>query len=90
MLKLYVDNWAILHRVCSYDKIALLVTFHLIFLFIDATSFSSAYFGQGTEPILLDNVRCSGSEAQLASCSYTTPTSSDYHYEDAGVRCTPG
>ena len=32
---------------------------------------------------------CSGSETSLISCSYTTPTSSDTHSEDGGVRC-PG
>ena len=51
--------------------------------------FSSAYFGQGIGSIFLDNVACSGSETSLISCSYTTPTSSDSHSEDAGVRC-PG
>ena len=51
--------------------------------------FFNAYFGQGTGSIFLDNVACSGSETSLITCSYTTPTSSDYHSEDAGVRC-PG
>ena len=54
-----------------------------------AEHFSDAYFGQGIGSIFLDNVGCSGSETSLISCSYTTPTSSDDHSEDAAVRC-PG
>ena len=54
-----------------------------------ADYFSSAYFGQGNGFILLDNVACNGNETSLISCSYTAPTSSDSHSEDAGVRC-PG
>ena len=52
--------------------------------------YSNAYFGQGTGPIFRDNVRCSGSETKLISCSYSTPTFSDDHSKDAGIRCTPG
>ena len=59
-------------------------------LHLGATHHSDAYFGQGIGQILLDNVGCSGLETKLVSCSYTTPTSSDYHSEDAGVSCIPG
>ena len=34
---------------------------------------------------------CSGSEAQLINCPYSTPTSIyDDHMEDVGVQCRPG
>ena len=62
------------------------------FLFLDAItgaqSFSSAYFGQGTGPIQIDNVGCSGSESVLVQCSHITNDNCGHH-EDAGVRCKP-
>ena len=47
-----------------------------------------AYFGQGSGNILLDNLRCTGTENSLLSC----PRNSLYlhdcgHSEDAGVSC---
>ena len=47
-----------------------------------------AHFGQGDGPIVLDNVRCTGSEAYISDC----PNNGLFvhncaHYEDAGVRC---
>ena len=51
--------------------------------------FRRAYFGQGSGPIWLDNVQCTGSELTLASCSHLgfNVTRSCSHSEDAGVRC---
>ena len=49
-----------------------------------------AHFGQGTGRIVLDGVRCSGSENQLLACT-SLPilfvSSSCDHSDDAGVRC---
>ena len=54
------------------------------------TPYSSAYFGQGSGPILLDNVTCTGSESTLANCGHLGIgiTRSCSHFEDAGVRCS--
>ena len=50
----------------------------------------SASFGQGSGPILLDNVACTGSELTLADCRHlgVGVTRSCSHFEDAGVRCS--
>jgi len=54
------------------------------------TAIGSASFGQGSGPILLDSVTCSGSESTLASCGHLGVgiTRSCSHNEDAGVRCS--
>ena len=57
------------------------------------TAYSSAYFGQGSGPILLDNVTCTGSESTLNNCGHlgVGVIRSCTHSEDAGVRCSsPG
>ena len=56
-------------------------------LYIDAIAYSNAHYGQGTGPILLDNLACIGTEYNLTSCSYDSDTSDCGHYEDAGVHC---
>lgn len=47
----------------------------------------SAYFGQGTGSIMLDDLGCTGSEATLTNCSYSSAHNC-YHYEDVGVSCS--
>ena len=56
-------------------------------MFVGATYFSSAYFGQGSGPIFMDDVGCGSSDTVLLACSYDPNTSEDNHGEDAGVRC---
>ena len=62
--------------------------FIIIIELIDATAYSFARFGQGSGPIYLDQVACTGSEATLGNCSANPIGVHDCsHVEDAGVGC---
>ena len=48
----------------------------------------SAYFGEGSGLILLDNVNCNGRESSIFTCSHRNFGEHDcVHNEDAGVVC---
>ena len=48
----------------------------------------SAYFGEGSSLILLDDVNCGGSESTIFACSHRNFRVHDCgHHEDAGVVC---
>ena len=49
---------------------------------------SFAHFGQGSGPITLDNVQCTGTETTLVSCTHGgIGTHNCGHSEDASVIC---
>ena len=54
---------------------------------IGAVTYRYAHFGQGTGPIFVRSIGCSGSESSWLQCSWTRFQSGCGHYEDAGVRC---
>ena len=60
-------------------------------LIVGAIPYSDSYFGHGEGYILLDNVRCSGSEQYLVNCTHSgIGVYSTYrcnHANDAGVQC---
>lgn len=50
---------------------------------------TNAFFGEGEGTIVLDDVRCSGNETNLADCGHREIlTSNCGHAEDVGVSCT--
>ena len=60
---------------------------NLLLIFLGAIARTNAYFGQGTVPILLDDLRCTNTESRLIDCPYTA-IDNCVHSEDAGVTCT--
>ena len=87
MLMWPADNWDFLQVVRPNQ-------FFTMKLFIEpysstgAAAFSFAFFGQGTGPIWLDNVTCTGNETRLYGCyNNGIGVHSCGHHEDAGVRC---
>ena len=61
--------------------------FFSVYVQSDATAFTNANFGQGTLPILLDDVACTATQPRLVDCSYDSNTADCTHSRDAGVRC---
>ena len=55
-----------------------------------ATAHTGAYFGEGSDPIHLDSVQCSGSEYNLTECEIRNDRVRTSHSFDAGVKCQPG
>ena len=55
----------------------------------DVVAYTNAYFGQGTGPIWLDGVQCTGSETHLVNCTTYQGIGRHNcgHHEDAGVDC---
>ena len=60
---------------------------YVLGLSTDATALSRAAYGQGSGPIVLDDVRCTGTEDRLVDCPYDPSTVDCVHSEDASVRC---
>ena len=58
---------------------------------IVATTLTLGNVVDGTGQILLDDLRCTGSESRLIDCSHSGVGNHNCdHTDDAGVRCVPG
>ena len=86
MLKWPVHSWDTQEQVCEilFHQKNLYTYWH--FCSSGAQAFSFAFFGQGTGPIHIDNVRCLGTETRLLSCPLLR-VDNCVHAEDAGIRC---
>ena len=59
-----------------------------MFCDIGATVQDFAFYGQGTGPIVLDNLECTGTELSLFSCRHNGINVHNCgHNEDVGVTC---
>lgn len=48
-------------------------------------------FGLGSGPIVLDDVRCNGNEAELLSCRSNGPLNHNCnHHDDVSITCVEG
>ena len=58
-------------------------------MLVGATAFSTADFGEGTGPIFIDELHCSGMESDLLDCPSFQPVGLHHcdHTMDAGVKC---
>lgn len=83
----YNDSWG---TVCDddWDMVDANVVCRQLSCGMAAAVGSSSQFGQGSGLVLLDNVDCRGSEADLSQCgSLGWGVHNCYHYEDVGVTC---
>ena len=65
-----------------------MLTLTLLTCCTGAVALPRARFGQGNDvPILLDDLRCTGTESRLIDCPYTAIDNCG-HSEDASVNCT--
>ena len=87
MLKWFADNWGSPLMV-KYNSSCYKLLDFIFIRQLGAVALSRAAFGQGSGPILLDNVQCTGRETTLLSCQNNgIGVHNCAHSEDAGVRC---
>ena len=84
-------NSNVVCRQLGHMKLGIFVTTYIInysCITGSVTYTTSSQFGQGTGPILMSVVECSGNESNLLDCSYQPfPYSICSHSYDVGIKC---
>ncbi len=63
----------------------------LLHLTVGATVLPNSAFGEGSGPVVLDNLMCNGLENRLFDCSHAgLERTSCSHNQDAGIACRAG
>ena len=87
MLMLHVDNLVMLHLVCLQVQALLKSANNVTSIGIPRYN---AFYGQGTGPLLLDDLICNGRENRLIDCTHGGIGMTDFcrgHLDDAGLEC---
>ena len=57
---------------------------------LESAHYTSERFGEGTGPIFIDSISCTGSEAFWWMCLHFTHAHGCSHNDDVGIQCQPG
>ena len=91
MPMLFASNWDTSNLVMLTLHNVIIIVVHLSsdLLFIGSVAYSNARFGQGTGPIALNNLGCTGGEASVLDCPSDGlfNVGSCTHADDVGVEC---
>ena len=87
MHKLSATNWDILDQVGIKNNLLHSYNNSSVRSLPGALQQNNAYFGEGSGPIHLDYVLCSGTEYILTDCRIGNRTRQSSHSEDVGVKC---
>ena len=90
MLKWFVDNW---DMKWMEDKVRIKILLHTFQYLIAVTYYPNAHYGEGSGPIWLKYVSCTGTESNLLECRRGYHIGYPYNYcshsKDVSVVC-PG
>ena len=84
----HISHCSVSPSVTKHPQVSRSVT-NILLLFLHAIAIAVGYaaFGQGTGPVLLGYVGCTGTESSFLSCNHDIAYCS--HSRDAGVVCPP-
>lgn len=78
-----LDNYELNDIFSRYQYLHIAFHFHRL-----AKYYSNAHYGQGSGPIMMDDVNCVGTELDIADCTFLGwVITGCSHVEDIGVSC---